>query len=183
MEKDNTIFYHDGATEDFSVDEIDIYKIGEKQNHKNRTNAGFYMFGEERRDKAFHYAEQINTKLGLKNRGVIKLFLNNDLKIYVLDGMATIDRISIEMLKEYVDMGYDLLSGKSYDGVQYVLLNKDKIKSIEFESMEMRYNENKNDIVSLKKNVYTNEEIAENISKNTQTFETKDIRIKGKEKI
>lgn len=180
-------FYHGGVDSDFSIEEIDIYRISTKQNHKNRTNAGFYMFDELKRDKAFHYADQTNKTLNVQDRGVIELILDDNLKIYTIEGIGKIDRISVDMLKEYSDLGYDLLTGKSYDGQQYVLLNKNKIKSIQFETMEMRYkgenmeekniniNEYAKNILSIvrKKQDYDNNEVKK-IS-NNMNLRVKDI--------
>lgn len=150
MEK---VFYHGGVNPNFSIDDIDLYRVGTKQNRKNRNNAGFYMFDEEKRDKAFYYADQTNKLLNVNDRGVIKITLEGELRIYTKEVLASIDRVAQEELKKYIDLGYDLISGKSYDGMQYILLNKEKIKSIEFESMELRYNKQNEFVDELKKSV------------------------------
>lgn len=170
MEK---VFYHGGVDSQFSIDDIDIYRVATKQNHKNKKYAGFYMFDEEKRDKAFHYAEQTNNKLNVKDRGVIKLILEGDLKIYNKEGLFSIDRIYLEELKEYLSLGYDLISGKSYEGIQYVLLNKDKIKYIEFESMEMRYEKENEFLYDLKKSVND----IQNFPKENKSIDEKEERI------
>lgn len=136
---DNKVFYHGGVPADFSIDDIDIYRLATKQGKQDRNYAGFYMFDESRRDGAFHYAEQTNSVENTTDKGVIRIEMDPDLNIKTLDRMFEIDRISQEQLQEYANQGYDLVSGRSFDGQQYVLLNKDKVKGISFESMDKRY--------------------------------------------
>ena len=138
---DNKVFYHGGVPADFSIDDIDIYRLATKQGKQGKDYAGFYMFAEDRRDGAFHYAEQTNSVENTNDKGVIRIEMDANLNIKELDRMFEIDRISQEQLQEYRNQGYDLVSGRSFDGQQYVLLNKDKIRNISFESMDKRYSE------------------------------------------
>ena len=133
---DNNFFYHGGVTEDFNIDSIDVYRPSIKQGSKY---AGFYMYKDDNRDKAFHYAEQTNSFFNTSDRGVVKIEMDSNLNIFYLDRMFEIDRLTINQLQYYANLGYDLISGNSFGGQQYVLLNKDKIKSISFESMDKRY--------------------------------------------
>lgn len=137
--KEKTItFYHGGATKDFTLDSIDIYRPSIKQ---GKNYAGFYMFGEDKRDKSFNYAEMANSRLGINEAGVIKIEVDVKANIYQIQGgIGKIDRLKKEELEFYKNQGIDIITGKSFDGQQYVLLNKDVIKSIDFQSMEKRYN-------------------------------------------
>ena len=144
------VFYHGGVPADFNVDDIDIYRLATKQGKQDRNYAGFYMFDENRRDGAFHYAEQTNSLENTTDRGVVRIEMDSNLNIKTLDRMFEIDRISQEQLQEYRNQGYDLVSGRSFDGQQYVLLNKDKIRNISFESMDKRYSEEPKQEVEVK---------------------------------
>ena len=53
-----------------------------------------------------------------------------------IDIPGNISEILGKQLLEYQKQGYDLLKGKSFDGTQYVLLNKNKILSIQYEKLE-----------------------------------------------
>ncbi len=133
MNKETINFYHGGVTSDFTKDDIDVYRLATKQGKHNRNYAGFYMFGEELKDKAFHYAEQTNSINNTRDKGVIKLELDSDLNIKTLDRLFEIDRLTQEQLLNYSHEGYDLIKGKSIEGYQYVLLNKDKIENASFQ--------------------------------------------------
>lgn len=131
------IFYHGGSTKDFSIDLLDVYRASIKQ---GKNYAGFYMFGEEKRDKAFHYAEMANYRFGVDNVGVSKIIIDSSANIFSIPGgIGKIDRLTKEELESYRSQGIDIITGKSFDGQQYVLLNKDLVKSIEFQTMDMRY--------------------------------------------
>lgn len=127
-DKKNFTFYHGGVDKDFNIDKIDIYRLSTKQQKNGRDYAGFYMFGEENKNKAFHYAEQTDI-----NSGVAKIEMDDNLNIYELDGVGRIDRIKVDELKACAERGYDLIKGKSFDGMQYILLNKNKIIAMEFQ--------------------------------------------------
>ncbi|MBO5530316.1 MAG: hypothetical protein J5970_02865 [Bacilli bacterium] len=144
------VFYHGGVPADFNINNIDIYRLATKQGKQDRNYAGFYMFDENRRDGAFHYAEQTNSVENTTDRGVVRIEMDSNLNIKTLDRMFEIDRISQEQLQEYRNQEYDLVSGRSFDGQQYVLLNKDKIKNISFESMDKRYSEEPKQEVEVK---------------------------------
>lgn len=128
-------FYHGGVTSDFSIDNLDVLRLASKQ---GSNYASFYMFGEEIKDRAFHYAEQTNSINHTNDRGVVKIELNLDVRIQTLDRVGQIDRLRPEELQSYIAQGYDLLQGKSFDGMQYVLLNKNKIVNMQFQQLEQR---------------------------------------------
>lgn len=131
------IFYHGGSTKDFNIESLDIYRTSIKQ---GKNYAGFYMFGEDKRDKAFHYAEMANNRLGVNDAGVSKITIDSNANIFSIPGgMGKIDRLTKEELENYRSQGIDIITGKSFDGQQYVLLNKELVKSIEFQTMDMRY--------------------------------------------
>lgn len=130
------IFYHGGSTKDFNIYSLDVYRSSIKQ---GKNYAGFYMFGEEKRDKAFSYAEIFN-RLGVSDAGVSKITIDSNANIFsIRGGIGRIDRLTKEELESYRSQGIDIITGKSFDGQQYVLLNKDLVKSIEFQTMDMRY--------------------------------------------
>ena len=151
--KEQTLtFYHGGSTPNFTIDSIDIYRTSIKQ---GQNYAGFYMFDEENRDKAFHYAEMASSRLGVKEAGVSKIVVDAKANIYSIQGeVGKIDRLKKEELEDYRNQGFDIITGKSFDGQQYVLLNKEMVKSIEFQTMEMRYpNGEKPNITSPTENI------------------------------
>jgi len=130
-------FYHGGSTKDFNIESLDVYRTSIKQ---GKNYAGFYMFGEEKRDKAFHYAEMANSRLGVNDAGVSKITIDSNANIFSIPGgMGKIDRLTKEELEGYRSQGIDIITGKSFDGQQYVLLNKEMVKSMEFQTMDMRY--------------------------------------------
>jgi hypothetical protein len=133
MNKDTINFYHGGVTLDFTKDDIDVFRLATKQGKHNRNYAGFYMFGEELKNKAYHYAEQTNLANNTTDKGVIKIELDPNLNIKTFDRLFEIDRLTQEQLLNYQNEGYDLIKGKSIEGYQYVLLNKDKIENVSFE--------------------------------------------------
>lgn len=125
-------FYHGGVNRDFTVNNINVLRPAIKQQNKNNSYVGFYMYGEENRDDAFRYAES-------GNKNVVKLNMDNDLKIYELPPF-TITRLTGEQIQKFQDLGYDLVCGKMIGKMEYVLLNKDKIESMEIIPISERYN-------------------------------------------
>jgi len=132
------IFYHGGAEPDFSLDQLDVLRLSQKQQNSNGSYAGFYMYSEKDRDGAFHYSEQENSIKKTDTKGVIKLVLDSNLRIYEVPPFS-ITRITQDQIKQLKEQGYDLISGKMMSKTEFVLLNKDKIKEMEFLSMDTRY--------------------------------------------
>ena len=90
------------------------------------------MFGEKDKEEAIRYANQENNLNNTNNRGIVKIIMNNDLKIYEVLPFS-ITRITIEQIRELQKQGYDLISGRMLGKIEYVLLNKNKIIEIQFE--------------------------------------------------
>lgn len=124
-------FYHGGVNSDFTVDSVDVLRTAVKQQNKNNSYVGFYMYGEENRDGAFKYAES-------GNKNVVKLNMEDDLKIFEVPPFS-ITRITGEQVERLQSLGYDLIGGKMLGKMEYVLLNKNKIQSFEILSMNDRY--------------------------------------------
>ena len=123
------IFYHGGIESNFSYDKLDLLRASEKQGSKY---AGFYMYGEENLEGAMKYAQQENSLKKTNTKGVAKISLDDNLKIYEKTDFGGITRIKPEELKTLQEQGYDMISGKMMGKTEYVLLNKNKISSIEF---------------------------------------------------
>lgn len=133
MNNNDLIFYHGGVDSNFNIDRIDPFRLASKQNKRGRTNAGFYMYGESDLEGAKRYANMQQTP-----KGVAKISIDNSANILDYDGSIT--RIPQETLKNLQEQGYDVLRGKptfeTLNKVEYVLLNKDKINSIDFMSLD-----------------------------------------------
>ena len=144
--KENTVvFYHGGAEPNFSLEQLDVLRPSQKQQNANGSYAGFYMYSEKDRDGAYHYSEQENSIKGTDTKGVVKLTLDANLRIYEVPPFS-ITRLTQEQIQTLQQQGYDLVAGKVMSRTEYVLLNKDKIKGMEFESMDMRYTNNQEQI-------------------------------------
>lgn len=152
-------FYHGGVAESFSTNDLEPLRPAMKQGSKY---AGFYMFDEDGKNKAFHYAEQTNSTNHENDRGVVKIDLDPNVRIQTLERVGQIDRLRPEELQNYIAQGYDLLKGKSFDGMQYVLLNKDKIVNMQFQPLEQKQELQQSEVVQQEEqNVYmTLEELA-----------------------
>ena len=124
------LFYHGGATKDFQVRDIDVYKRGSKQSKRETDYVGFYMFGEENVEKAYHYAEQMNYQNNTSRYGVAQIEMPDSLNVFKFDNFASIDRISKEQMRTMISQGYDVAVGRSVDGLEYVLLNPNRIISL-----------------------------------------------------
>lgn len=139
------IFYHGGAVSDFNIDNLDITRPSEKQQNSNKSYAGFYMYDESNILDAYHYAEQENDRKHRNDLGVIKLYLDSNLKIYDYNehhsNMFGITRMTKETIKNLQKEGYDIIRGRVLSKTEYILLNKDKVNNIEFIPIEMTYNE------------------------------------------
>ena len=138
-------FYHGGVTSDFDIHKLDIF-ISQ--------NIGFNMFDISNRDKAFNCAYQANIKNETFNNGVIKLNLSSNLNVVTINDISSINRITKTQLMEYKNIGYDIINCKYNDEIYYILINKDKIKSITFEPIINRYTKEQM-ILSLNKITYT----------------------------
>lgn len=132
------VFYHGGAEPTFTLEQLDLLRPSQKQQNANTSYAGFYMYGEKDRDGAFHYSEQENSIKGTNTKGVERIVLDSNLRIYEMPPFS-ITRITQEQIRSLQEQGYDLISGKMMSKTEYVLLNKEKIKSMEFLPMNKRY--------------------------------------------
>lgn len=137
-QKPDLIFYHGGVDSTFTLDQLDVLRRAQKQQKRNSSYAGFYMYSEQDRDGSFHYAQQQNQQNNTSSRGVMKIIMDGDVKVYQVPPFS-ITRLTQEQLIELQKQGYDLVAGKMMGKTEYVLLNKDKIKEMSFESMDMRY--------------------------------------------
>ncbi len=129
------VFYHGGVKPNFDISKIDIYRKSEKQQNDNKSYVGFYMYGEDDLLKAQEYAIQENKLTKSSDRGVAKIEMKDDLRIYTLPPF-TITRLTKEQLQDLKQQGYDLVCGKMLGKYEYVLLNKSKIINLEFKSLE-----------------------------------------------
>jgi len=143
LPKPDLIFYHGGASSDFNIDKLDVTRLSEKQQNNSNSYAGFYMYDENNKTGAYHYAEQENNRKHTNDLGVVKLYIDPNLKIYDYNehhsDMFGITRLSQNTIKELMEQGYDLIKGKVLSKTEYVLLNKDKIKNIEFIPVEINF--------------------------------------------
>lgn len=137
-EKKDLIFYHGGAEPTFTLEQLDVLRKSQKQQNRNNSYVGFYMYSEQDRDGAFHYAEQENQRNNTTTKGVEKIVLDGNVNIFQMPPFS-ITRITQKQIAELQQLGYDLIAGKMLGKTEYVLINKDKIKSMSFESMDMRY--------------------------------------------
>jgi len=78
------VFYHGGAEPDFTFEQLDVLRPSQKQQNQNGAYAGFYMYSEKDREGAFHYSEQENNIKHTNTKGVEKIVLDSNLKIYEL---------------------------------------------------------------------------------------------------
>lgn len=123
-------FYLGGVTPDFDIHKLDVFT--------NQNNIIFNIFDSSNKDKAFNNAYQVNVKDKTYNNGVIRLDLDSNLNIVTIDDIGLINKITKKQLIEYKNMGYDIIDCKVDDGY-YILINKDKIKSMTFEPIINRY--------------------------------------------
>ncbi len=115
----------------------------EKQQNSSNSYAGFYMYDESNVLDAYHYAEQENNRKNRNDLGIIKIYLNPNLKIYDYNehhsDMFGITRLNQDTIKNLQEQGYDLIKGKVLSKTEYILLNKDKITNMEFIPIEIEY--------------------------------------------
>lgn len=140
------VFYHGGAEPSFTLDELEVLRKSQKQQNKNNSYVGFYMYGKQDRESAFNYAEYENKRNNTTIKGVLKLILDSNVNVFQMPPFS-ITRITKEQILELQQRGYDLIAGKMLGKTEYVLINKDKIKHISFESMDMRYVNEKNNAI------------------------------------
>lgn len=140
---DYLIFYHGGATSDFNIDKLDILKPSEKQQNSSSSYAGFYMFDENNKISAYDYAVQENIRKQTTDKGILKIIIDSNLKVYDYNehnsDMFGMTRLRQDLIKQLQEQGYDIIKGKVLSKTEYVLLNKNKIKNIEFIPIEMEY--------------------------------------------
>lgn len=135
--EETVIFYHGGVEPDFNIQKLDIYKEAEKQQKAGRNYAGFYMYGEQNYEDAVRYALQENLSKNTSTKGVLKITMSKDLKIFNVPSFSIV-RIKIEQIKELQKQGYDLISGSMMGKIEYVLINKEKILDVEFQQIKER---------------------------------------------
>lgn len=59
-----------------------------------------------------------------------------DIDVYMLPPF-TIMRITLEQLKQFKELGYDVIADRMLGKIEYVLVNKDKIIDMQFIPVEM----------------------------------------------
>lgn len=155
----NLVFYHGGLEENFDFNNLDPFRLAQKQNKKGKNYAGFYMYSELNKDGAVHYAKQQNDLDNTNNKGIYKIEIDPNARVLELE-QGSILRLTQEELEYYQSLGYDLIAGKNYLGkTEYVLLNKDAIINTEFSIDEVMKDRN---TIESKKN-----DLKEKISKIT----------------
>ncbi len=130
MDDDFLTFYHGGASADFSVSVIDIFYPAIKQQKKAGRYVGFYMFDENNKDDAIHYA--LNQKE--ETRHLLTIRMKKDVRIAKLPPFS-ITRITREQIEKFRQEGYDLIAGSMIGKMEYVLINKDKIIDMKVEKV------------------------------------------------
>ena len=128
-------FYHGGAEPDFDITKLDVLRTSEKQQKRNTDYAGFYMYGEQSYQDAIKYAQQENSLKNTSTKGVVKITMPSDLKVYTVPPFS-ITRITKDQIRQLQQQGYDLIAGSMIGRTEYVLLNKDKIITMEFQKLE-----------------------------------------------
>lgn len=119
--EDEFNFWHGGLDSDFDFKDLDVLKLGSKQAKKGRDYAGFYMYDSFSQPGAFRYGG--GEAHGIKIADNAKIF-NADFNT---------ERLSVDELTGYQKQGYDLIKGQNVFGEpEYILLNKDVIKSTKF---------------------------------------------------
>ena len=91
------------------------------------------MYSEQNHEDAIQHAIREN---GLKNtntKGVIKISMPSDIKIY-----TSVTRVTKEQIEQLKQQGYDVIAGRMLGKTEYVLLNKDKILDIQFQPLEIK---------------------------------------------
>lgn len=134
--QDEIVFYHGGADSNMTIEDIDILKLSEKQQKDGTNYAGFYMYSEKNKESAIRYAKQENDRKGTKSKGILKISLDKDLREFKKTEPFSITRISQDEIKKLQEQGYDIISGKVLTKTEYVLINKSKIKSVQFEDIK-----------------------------------------------
>lgn len=136
--KQETItFYHGGAEPDFDITKLDVLRSSQKQQNSSNSYAGFYMYGEQNHDDAIKYAQQENSLKNTSTKGVVKITMPSDLKVYTVPPFS-ITRITKDQIRQLQQQGYDLIAGSMLGKTEYVLLNKDKIINMEFQTVDMK---------------------------------------------
>lgn len=136
--KQETItFYHGGVEPDFDVSKLDVLRSSQKQQNNNNSYVGFYMYGEQNYNDAIKYAMQENHLKNTNTKGVIAITMPSNIKIYNVPPF-TISRITLEQIQQLRQQGYDVIAGSMVGKTEYVLLNKDKIINMQFQSIDIK---------------------------------------------
>ena len=115
-------FYHSGVEEEFRIKNIDLFETDKKK-------TGFYMYGPGDVDKAYSDTERKNMKNNTNKYRVLCLELSDDLQMYKKDSFGAIDHVSRNEIMRLISQGYDIIAGRNENGMQYILLNMNKIRS------------------------------------------------------
>ena len=122
------IFYYGGVNKSFGISSIQIYK-------ENEDSIGFNMYDESSYNKAIECAIKSNNNNNTNDKGVIKINMIDNLHTYNVPDSKIIE-LTKEQLRDLKNLGYDMIKGKINDDNVYILLNKSKVMSIEFMSLE-----------------------------------------------
>lgn len=125
-------FYHGGVESDFTKEQIDVYRKSEKQQNRNNSYVGFYMYGEENFDDAVNYANQENERKNTTTKGVVKVTMPSNVRIFPIPDAFSITRMTAEKINILRQMNFDIAAGSVLGKVEYVLLNKDLVLDVEF---------------------------------------------------
>ena len=114
---------HGSPNNNLTLDQIQVYNPnGSKQNKKNRIYGGFYTT----HPNDITQAKKYSTPTG----SIYKININPNAKIITKDGDIT--RLSQEVIKQYTNDGYDIVTGKDPRGYsEYVIINTNIIQSID----------------------------------------------------
>lgn len=124
--KQDINFYHFSHNNNLSLKDIDVLRTGESQFKKRYLKAGI-----ENLPSGF-YTHKTKYPTFMKPGSPYEIKMPSDIKIRDLtkDGYNMSDRISKKEIMEYQKMGIDVLYGKNMIGQdEYIIINKDKIKS------------------------------------------------------
>jgi hypothetical protein len=124
--KQDISFYHFSHNNNLSLKDIDVLRTGESQFKKRYLKAGI-----ENLPSGF-YTHKTKYPTFMKPGSPYEIKMPSDIKIHDLtkDGYNMSDRISKKEIMEYQKKGIDVLYGKNMIGQdEYIIINKDKIKS------------------------------------------------------
>lgn len=114
---------HGSPNNNLTLDQIKVFNPnGSKQNKKGKIYGGFYTTHPNDITQAQKYATPTGS--------IYKININPNAKIITKDGDIT--RLSQEVIKQYTNDGYDIVTGKDPRGYsEYAIINTNIITSIE----------------------------------------------------